>query len=206
MNNLSTKEIINQLDTNIESGLSQKEAINRLKTYGRNEFTQKEETTFERILRRLWGPIPWMIEIAALLSALVQKWEDFIIIMVLLITNVVIDFLQEAKALSALKVLKEELVKTSLVLRDGVFQRIDTALIVPGDIVKVKIGDMIPADMRLVSGEYLSVDQSALTGESLPVQKGKDDEVFANSIVKQGEMIGVVTKTANETYFGKTVA
>jgi len=203
---LSRKEILNKLDTNIKTGLSKEEAKRRLKTYGRNEFIQKEESTFERILRRLWGPIPWMIELAAILSIAVAKWEDFIIIMVLLVTNVVIDFLQESKALSALKILKEELVKTSLALRDADFILIQTALLVPGDIIKLKIGDMIPADVKLVSGEYFMVDQSALTGESLPIEKSVDDIGYANSIVKQGEMLAVVTQTGNDTYFGKTVA
>lgn len=203
---LSTQDILNQLDTNTQTGLSTNEAQTRLKKYGRNEFIQKEETTFERILRRLWGPIPWMIELAAILSLAVQKWEDFIIIMILLITNVVIDFLQESRALSALKVLKDELVKTSLVLRDGNFTDLQTALLVPGDIVKLKIGDMIPADVRLVQGEYLMIDQSALTGESLPLDKSVDDIGYANSIVKQGEMLGVITETGNATFFGKTVA
>ncbi len=203
---LSTKEILNHLDVNMETGLSSGDANERLSFYGRNEFIEKEETLSGRILRRLWGPIPWMIELAAILSIAVQKWEDFIIIMVLLFTNVVIDFLQESKALSALKVLKEKLVKTSLVLRDGSFSSIETALLVPGDIVKLKIGNMIPADVRLLKGEYLMVDQSSLTGESLPVDKGVDDMGYANSIVKKGEMLAVVTQTANDTYFGKTVA
>jgi H+-transporting ATPase len=203
---LSTKEVLNQLDTDINKGLTSKEAQKRLESYGKNEFIQKEQTIYERILQRLWGPIPWMIELAAILSVIVQKWEDFIIIMVLLITNVVIDFLQESKALNALKVLKESVKRKSLVLRDGVFTAIDSSLVVPGDILKLKIGDMASADAKLVAGEYLSVDQSSLTGESLPVQKGVEDIVYGNSIVKKGEMLSVVTATGNNTYFGKTVA
>lgn len=108
---LSTKEILNQLDTDINKGLSSEEAQNRLQSYGKNEFIQKEQTVYQRIFQRLWGPIPWMIELAAILSVIVQKWEDFIIITVLLITNVVIDFLQESKALNALKVLKDSVKK-----------------------------------------------------------------------------------------------
>ncbi len=203
---LSIQEVLNQLNTNVERGLSSSEAQSRLQKYGKNEFVQKEETTIERILRRLWGPIPWMIELAAILSLAVQKWEDFIIIMILLITNVVIDFLQESRALSALQVLKDKWVKTSLVLRDGSFQEIKIAFLVPGDIVKLKIGDMIPADVKLVKGDYLRVDQSALTGESLPIDKMAGDIGYANAIVKMGEMLAVVTQTANDTYFGKTVA
>lgn len=147
-----------------------------------------------------------MIETAALLSLIVQKWEDFFIILVMLVTNVVIDFLQESKALSALKVLKKSLVRTTLVLRDGEFKELETPLLVPGDIIKLKIGDMVSADVRLVKGEYLMIDQSALTGESLPVDKKVDDTAYGNSIVKKGEMLAVVTATGNSTYFGKTVA
>jgi len=146
-----------------------------------------------------------MIEIAGILSALVQKWEDFIIIMVMLLVNAGVDLWQEHKAISALKVLKRKLAKKALVLRDGTWKEIEARLLVPGDVVKLRIGDIVPADIELVEGEYLLVDQSALTGESLPVTKKKGDKVFANSIVKQGEMIGVVRETGINTYFGKTV-
>lgn len=91
-------------------------------------------------------------------------------------------------------------------MRDGVFKQIDSSLVVPGDILKLKIGDMASADVRLIDGEYLMVDQSMLTGESLPVEKGVEDTVYGNSIVKKGEMLCVVTATGNNTYFGKTVA
>lgn len=203
---LSTQELLDHLDTDIDNGLSSLEAQKRLETYGKNEFIQKEQTLYERILRRLWGPIPWMIEIAAILAVIVQKWEDFAIIIVLLLTNIIIDFLQESKALNALKVLKKSLIKTTLTLRDGEFQLIETSQLVPGDIIKLKIGDMVGADVRLVKGEYLMIDQSALTGESLPIDKEVDDIAYSNSIVKKGEMLGVVTATGNDTFFGKTVA
>ena len=121
-----------------------------------------------------------MIEIAAILSASVQKWEDFTIIMILLFVNAGVDFWQEHKALSALKVLKEKLAKKSLVLRDGVWKEVDARYIVPGDIIKLKIGDIIPADVKLVQGDFILVDQSALTGESLPVTKKVGDIAYAN--------------------------
>ncbi len=203
---LSTEELLKHLDTDIDKGLSSSEAQKRLETYGKNEFIQKEQTFFERIFQRLWGPIPWMIEIAALLALIVHKWEDFFIILILLLTNVVIDFLQESKALNALKVLKKGLVKTTLTLRDGEFQLLETTQLVPGDIIKLKIGDMVGADVRLVRGEYLMIDQSALTGESLPIDKTIDDIAYSNSIVKKGEMLAVVTATGNDTFFGKTVS
>ncbi len=148
-----------------------------------------------------------MIETAAVLSALVRHWEDFTIIIILLLVNAIVDFYQESKALSAIRVLKQKLARKAIVLRDGRWQEIPAAEIVPGDVIKIKIGDIVPADAKLVGGgEFVQIDQSALTGESLPVNKKVGEEIYANAIVKQGEMIAVVTKTGKNTYFGKTVA
>ncbi len=203
---LSVDETIKALQTDKAKGLSSAEAAKRLQQYGYNEIPEKEESTLHRVLRRFWGPIPGMIEVAALLSAAVRRWEDFIIIMILLFTNAFIDFWQESKALNALKVLKEKLAKKALVLRDGEFKTIDARDLVPGDIIKIKIGDLIPADVKLIEGDFIQADQSALTGESLPVGKKVGDIAYSNSIVKQGEMLSVVTGTALNTFFGKTVA
>ncbi len=193
------------IKTDIKRGLSFQEVEKRFKKFGLNEIPEKEEPLWHRIFRRFWGPIPWMIEIAGILSALVQKWEDFTIIIALLLINALVDFWQENKAISALKVLKQKLAKKAIVLRDGKWQEIEAKYLVPGDIVKLKIGDIVPADMKLLEGDYILIDQSALTGESLPVNKSKGDIVYSNSIVKQGEMIAVVTATGMNTYFGKTV-
>jgi H+-transporting ATPase len=204
--NLSIEDSLKELKTDRGTGLSEGEAAKRLTLYGYNEIPEKSESMFHRIARRFWGPIPWMIEAAALLSALVGKWDDFTIIMILLCTNVIIDFWQESKALNALKVLKEKLAKNALVLRDGKFLTIDARNLVPGDIIKVKIGDLVPADIKLIEGDYILADQSALTGESLPASKKAGDIAYSNSVVKQGEMLGVVTNTALNTFFGKMVA
>lgn len=203
---VSIKETIRLLNTDKERGLSSSEVQKRLQRYGKNEIPEKEESTLHRIFRRFWGPIPWMIEVAAILSAAVQKWEDFGIIITLLLVNAVMDFWQESKALNALKVLKETLARKATVLRDGKFQNIDAKQLVPGDIIKIKIGEIIPADVKLLDGDYMQVDQSALTGESMPVTMKAGDTAYANSISKQGEMMAVVTSTGLNTYFGKTVA
>ncbi len=203
---LSIAETLRTLQTDRENGLASEEAEKRIEEYGYNEIPEKEESTFHRVFRRFWGPIPGMIEIAALLSALVQRWDDFLIIMILLFTNAFIDFWQESKALNALKVLKEKLAKQALILRDRKFRTVDAAELVPGDIIKIKIGDLIPADVKLIDGDFIQADQSALTGESLPVSKKPGDIAYSNSIVKQGEMMAVVTNTALNTFFGKTVA
>ncbi|WP_457680729.1 plasma-membrane proton-efflux P-type ATPase [Thermovibrio sp.] len=204
--NKTIEETVRELGTSLERGLSEEEARRRLQKYGYNEVPEKEEPLWHRIFRRFWGPIPWMIEIAAILSALVKHWEDFVIIMVLLFVNAGVDFWQEHKALSALKVLKEKLARKSLVLRDGKWKEIDAKLLVPGDVIKIKIGDIIPADVKLDhGGDFILVDQSALTGESLPVMKKPGDIAYANSVVKKGEMVAIVVGTGLDTYFGKTV-
>lgn len=203
---LSIEESIKELQTSREKGLSEEAVRNRLIEYGYNEIPEKEESVFHRVFRRFWGPIPGMIEAAALLSALVQKWDDFIIITVLLLTNVFIDFWQESKALNVLKVLKEKLAKKAIAFRAGKFETIDAGDLVPGDIIKIKIGDLIPADVKLIDGDFIQADQSALTGESLPVSKKAGDVAYSNSIVKQGEMLAVVVNTALNTFFGRTVA
>ncbi|SFV89895.1 Lead, cadmium, zinc and mercury transporting ATPase; Copper-translocating P-type ATPase [hydrothermal vent metagenome] len=193
------------LDVNLK-GLTNDEAKKRLQKFGPNTIDEKEESWLDRLFRRFWGPIPWMIEVAAVLSAMVQRWEDFTIITVLLFVNAFVDFYQESKALNAIAVLKKKLARKALVLRDGKWQEVDAKEIVPDDIIKVKIGDIVPADVKLLSGgEFLLVDQSALTGESLPVHKKIGDDLYANAIIKQGEMVAKVTATAKNTYFGKTV-
>jgi H+-transporting ATPase len=167
-NDRSIEQVIQDLKTDKQHGLNDSEAKYRIVQYGLNEIPEKEETFIQRLIRRFWGPIPWMIEIAAILSAIVQKWEDFIIIAILLFVNAFIDLWQESKAISALSVLKQKLAKRAVVLRNGVFKTIDSVELVPGDIIKIKIGDVLPADVKLIEGEYIQIDQSALTGESVP--------------------------------------
>ncbi len=203
---LPSVQVAAELSTDIDKGLSSEEAKKRLAKYGPNEIPEKEEPLWHRIFRRFWGPIPWMIEIAAILAALVKHWEEFYIILVMLFVNAFLDFYQESKALSAIKVLKQKLAKKATVLRDGKWMEVPAKELVPGDIIKVKIGDIIPADIKIAQvSDYALVDQSALTGESLPVHKKDDDVAFSNTIVKQGEMIGIVVNTGLNTYFGKTV-
>jgi len=188
------------------TGLSEEDVKERIEKYGYNEINEKEETWYHRLFKKFWGPIPWMIEIAAILSAIAQRWEDFSVIMVMLLVNAFVDFYQESKALSAIAVLKKKLARKALVLREGEWKSIDAKEVVPDDIIKIKIGDVVSADCTLLGGgDFLQVDQSALTGESLPVNKQAGETLYANAIVKQGEMIAKVTATALNTYFGRTV-
>jgi H+-transporting ATPase len=187
-------------------GLGEEEVQKQRQKYGYNEIDEKEEGWFHRLFRRFWGPIPWMIEVAAILSAVAQRWEDFSVIIFMLFVNAFVDFYQESKALSAIAVLKKKLARKALVLREGKWQSLDAKEIVPEDIIKIKIGDVVPADCELLGGgEFLQVDQSALTGESLPVNKESGETLYANAVVKQGEMVARVKATGLNTYFGKTV-
>ena len=204
--NSSSLENNEPLSNSSVKGLTDKEAKERLSKFGPNSIEEKEESWLHRLFKRFWGPIPWMIEAAAILSALVHRWEDFTIIIVLLFVNAVVDFYQESKALNAIAVLKRKLARKALVLRDGKWQEINAREIVPDDIIKVRIGDIVPADAKLLGGgDFLLVDQAALTGESLPVDKRSGDDLYANAVIKQGEMIARVTGTGKNTYFGKTV-
>jgi H+-transporting ATPase len=187
-----------------ETGLSTSAAEQRLNQFGLNEISEKKTSPVVKFLSYFWGPIPWMIEVAAILSLLVRHWVDFTIIVVLLVFNALVGFWQEYQAGNAVDALKKKLALKSRVLRDRVWQEIDARELVPGDVIRIRLGDIIPADAKLVDGDYLSVDQSALTGESLPVSKQMGEIVYSGSAAKQGEMVGLVTATGNNTYFGKT--
>jgi H+-transporting ATPase len=185
-------------------GLSGDEAQNRLAQFGPNALEEKKVNPILKFLGYFWGPIPWMIEIAAILSAVVKHWDDLIIISVLLAFNALVGFWQEFKAANALEALKKQLALKARVLRDGKWQEIAAEQLVPGDIIRLRLGDIIPADVKLFEGDYLSVDQSALTGESLAVSKKAEDIAYSGSVAKQGEMVAVVTGTGANTYFGRT--
>jgi H+-transporting ATPase len=186
------------------AGLTESEAERRLERFGENALAEHHVSALERLLRFFWGPIPWMIEIAAVLSGVLRHWDDFVIILVMLFINAGVSFWQEFKADNAITLLKQRLALKARVKRDGTWKDIEARRLVPGDVVLVKLGNVVPADLKLLEGAYLSVDQSALTGESLPVDKKAGDEAYSGSIAKQGEMTGVVTATGMNSYFGKT--
>jgi H+-transporting ATPase len=200
---LSLDELQGRLSTS-EDGLTTEEAQRRLEQYGYNELEEKRRNLLLQFLSYFWGPIPWMIEAAAVLSAVVRHWEELYIILFLLAFNAVIGFWQEFKATSALDALKGELAIKARALRDGTYREIPARELVPGDVVRLAQGDIIPADVRLAKGKYLSVDQSALTGESLPVDKAVGDVAYSGSVARQGEMTAYVVETAMRTKFGRT--
>jgi len=197
-------ELFKALRSSADSGLSAQEAAQRLAHYGPNALEEKKVNPLLKFLSYFWGPIPWMIEIAAILSLIVRHWADFSIILALLIFNAAVGFWQEYKAGNAVEALKQSLALKSRVLRDKTWREIDAKQLVPGDVIRLRLGDIIPADAKLFEGEYLSIDQSALTGESLPVNKKVGDVAYSGSVAKQGEMLALVTGTGSNTYFGET--
>ena len=185
-------------------GLTQAEAQKRLATYGPNEIEEKKTNLLLKFLSYFWGPIPWMIEVAIVLSAVVGHWPDFFIILLLLAANATIAFWEERQAGNAIEALKARLAIKARVKRDGKWISAPARELVPGDAVRLRLGDIVPADARLLEGDDMSVDQSALTGESLPATRKSGDAVFSGSIVRRGEMGALVYATGGHTYFGKT--
>jgi len=185
-------------------GLSDQDAQSRLSQYGYNELEEKKENPLLKFLSYLWGPIPWMIEIAAVLSALVRHWSDFVIIMTLLIVNAIVGFWEEHKAGNTIAALKEKLALNAVVKRGGDWKNVPAREVVPGDVMRLRLGDIVPADSKLIEGDPVEVDQSALTGESLPVTHKKGDVLYSGSVLKQGESDALVYATGKNTFFGKT--
>ena len=185
-------------------GLSQAEAQKRLAQYGPNAFTEKRTNPLLKFLSYFWGPIPWMIEAAVILSGEVRHWLDFFVILFLLCSNAVVGFWEEHQAGNAIAALKAKLAITARVRRNGKWASPKPSELVPGDVIRLRLGDIVPADARLLAGDSVEVDQSALTGESLPATRKPGEAVFSGSIMRQGEIDAIVYATGTKTYFGKT--
>jgi len=187
-----------------QGGLSSAEAERLLQQYGPNALPESRTGWLRRLIGYFVGPIPWMIESAAVLAAIGQRWEDFAVIVALLAINAGVGFFEEQKADNAIEALKQRLAPSAHVLRDGAWRDIAARLLVPGDRVALKLGNIVPADVELNGDGRLSIDQSALTGESLPVEKTGGDTGYSGSIVRRGEMEATVTATGVQSYFGRT--
>ena len=185
-------------------GLSQAEAQKRLAQYGPNEIKEKKDNPFLKFLTYFWGPIPWMIEGAVILSGVVRHWLDFFIILFLLFSNALVAFWEEHQAGNEIAALRAKLATKARVLRDGKWATPKVSELVPGDVIRLRLGDIVPADARLLAGDPVQVDQSALTGESLPATRKPGEAVFSDSIIKRGEIDALVYATGTKTYFGKT--
>jgi H+-transporting ATPase len=185
-------------------GLTQAEAQKRLTQYGPNEIAEKKTNEILKFLSYFWGPIPWMIEAAVILSAAARHWPDFGIILLLLLANALVGFWEEHQAGNAIAALKATLAIKARVKRDGKWVNPAARELVPGDAIRLRLGDIVPADARLLDGDEISVDQSALTGESMPATRKSGEAVFSGSIVRRGEIDALVYATGGKTYFGKT--
>src|SRR5271168_5373558 len=203
LQNLPLAEVEKRLGSSPE-GLTEIEAKRRLAQYGPNEIPEKRTNALLKFLGYFWGPIPWMIEVAVVLSAVVRHWPDFFIILVLLLANATIGFWEEREAGNAIDALKARLAIKARVKRDGNWTTPSAKDLVPGDAIRLRLGDIVPADARLLDGDEVSVDQSALTGESLPASRKSGDAVFSGSIIRRGEVDALVYATGAKTYFGKT--
>ena len=203
---LPIAELLPTLGVEAAQGLTAAEARKRLRIFGPNALAEKHVFWLRKLLRYFAGPMAYMIEAAALVSAIIGHWGDFAIILALLFFNAGLEAWQDRKASNALAALKKGLAPEATLLRDGAWSAAPASGLVPGDIVKIRLGVVVPADIRLVGGDYVSIDQAALTGESLPVAKKIGDLAYSGSIVKQGEMTGVVIATGAHTFFGRTAS
>jgi len=193
-----------QQEKSSPDGLSSAEADRRFAQHGPNTIASRAESKWHKLATYFWGPLPFLIEAAAIISALRRDWGDFSVVTGLLIYNAAVGFWQDNKAANALAALKKGLALSARVRRNGKWETINATDLVPGDVVDIVGGQIVPADVILVSGEYLSCDQAALTGESLPVSKKVGDQAYSGSIAKQGSMTGLVIATGSNTFFGRT--
>jgi H+-transporting ATPase len=209
LENISVEEVFEKLKCTKE-GLSSDEVENRLGLFGHNKLEEKKENKILKFLGFMWNPLSWVMEAAAIMAIALahgghKGWDyhDFIGIIALLVINSTISFIEENNAGNAAAALMARLAPKAKVLRDSKWSEEDAAVLVPGDIISIKLGDIIPADARLLEGDPLKIDQSALTGESLPVTKHPGNGVYSGSTCKQGEIEAVVIATGVHTFFGK---
>ncbi|XP_074590312.1 plasma membrane ATPase 1 isoform X2 [Curcuma longa] len=209
LENIPLEEVFENLRCTRE-GLTTQQAEERLAIFGHNKLEEKKESKFLKFLGFMWNPLSWVMEAAAIMAIALANgggkppdWQDFVGIITLLVINSTISFIEENNAGNAAAALMARLAPKAKVLRDGRWSEEEAAILVPGDIISIKLGDIIPADARLLEGDPLKIDQSALTGESLPVTKGPGDGVYSGSTCKQGEIEAVVIATGVHTFFGK---
>jgi H+-transporting ATPase len=203
LKNLPLVELQKKLSSSAD-GLSKTQVQKRLEQYGFNELPEKKGSPLLKFLSFFWGPIPVMIMVAAALSGILQHWPDLGVILALLMINAVVGFREEYQAGNVIAALKQKLAVQAKVKRDGAWASVPARELVPGDLIRLRIGDIVPADARLLEGDSVEVDQSALTGESLPVERKPGDAVYSGSIIRRGETDALAYATGSGTYYGKT--
>lgn len=203
LNNLDWKQAAERLNVDIKTGITEEEAKKRASKFGFNEIPEKKESRIIKFLKKFWGLTAWMLELTMLVSFVLGKYLDLYIIGALLLFNSVLSFLQEEKASSIISSLKKNLQVEVRVLREGKWKIVPARELVPGDIVRARAGDFVAADLKIITGK-LEADQSALTGESMAVEKKENSILYSGSIVKEGEANSIVLATGKKTYFGRT--
>ncbi len=184
-------------------GLSDGEAVERLARFGPNSVPEQRTSPARMLLKKLTGPVPWMLEAALVLEIVQRRWIEAAIVAVLLFFNAALSFVQERRAQGALDLLRRRLRVVARVRRGDVWTVVPADQVVPDDVIHVQMGDLVPADLRLFRGAVL-LDQSALTGESAPIEAQSGSAAYAGSVVRRGEATGVVSATGARSYFGRT--
>ena len=202
-NNSDWKQVANRLNVDIKTGLLEKEVQKRIQTFGFNEIPEKKESPVIKFLKKFWGLTAWMLELTMIVSFILGKYLDLYIIGALLLFNSILSFLQDEKASGIISSLTKNLQVNARVLREGKWKIVPARELVPGDIVRVRAGDFVAADLKIIAGK-LEVDQSALTGESMAVEKKENSVLYSGSTVKEGEANSIVLATGIKTYFGRT--
>jgi H+-transporting ATPase len=199
----SVPDTLAALHVNPDTGLTNAEVEVHRKEHGYNEVAEQQGHPLRLFLGKFWGVSAWMLELIMVLSAILGKYSDLVVVGALLVVNAVLSFMQEHRAAGVVEALRHRLQVSARVLREANWQVIASRELVPGDIVRMRSGDIIPADIKLLTGA-LSVDQSALTGESKDADKAPGDVLSSGSVVRRGEGNGVVMLTGAKTYFGRT--
>ena len=199
----SVPDTLAALHVNADTGLTHAEVDTRRKDAGYNEVAEKKGHPLLEFLKKFWGISAWMLELIMVLSAVLGKYSDLAVVSALLVVNAVLSFMQERRAAGVVEALRRRLQVSARVLRDSSWQVVPARELVPGDIIRVRPGDIIPADVKLLAGA-LTVDQSALTGESKDVDRAPGEVLSSGSVVRRGEGNGVVMLTGAKTYFGRT--
>ena len=201
---MDTKDNIKQFNTNPAIGLNESEVETNRKTYGYNEVLENKSNVLLKFLSRFWGLTAWMLELIIIISWFLHRYSDAYIVLGLLLFNAIVGFVQENNAANAVEALRKKLQINVKLLRNGTWKTLPARELVPGDIIRIRIGDFVPADIKITNGE-ISIDQSALTGESLEIEKKTTEAIYSGSIVTKSEATGMVILTGVNTKFGKTI-
>ena len=201
---MDSRDDLKQFKTDPDKGLNASEVESNRKQYGYNEVAENKRNVLLNLLSRFWGLTAWMLELIIILSWFLHRHSDAYIVLGLLLFNNIVGFIQENNASNSVEALRKKLQINVKLLRDGIWKTLPARELVPADIIRIRIGDFVPADINILKGE-ISIDQSALTGESLEIDKKSEEIIYSGSIVTKGEATGIVTLTGANTKFGKTI-